>query len=166
MAFIEDWLNRVFSDVGVFDAIKVTFVMALSSTVISSILGIFWGMFLERKSFKGKRLIIRVNRTMMGIPPVVVGLLVYLLIMRRGPLGSLGWLFTMKGMVLAQTLIITPIVCGMIYSYASKTAPGIRNFAITRGANKRQTKILLLKEMKNEIYFAVITGFGLSLIHI
>lgn len=163
MAFIEDWLNRVFSDVGVFDAIKVTFVMALSSTVISSILGVFLGMFLERKSFKGKRLIIRVNRTMMGIPPVVVGLLVYLLIMRRGPLGSLGWLFTMKGMVLAQTLIITPIVCGMIYSYASKTAPGIRNFAITMGANKRQTKILLLKEMKNEIYFAVITGFGRSI---
>ena len=52
MAFIEDWLNRVFSDVGVFDAIKVTFVMALSSTVISSVLGIFLGMFLERKSLR------------------------------------------------------------------------------------------------------------------
>ena len=116
MTFIEEWLNRVFSDVGVFDAIKVTFTMALFSTAISSVLGVVLGLFLEKSSFKGKRLIIRINRTMMGVPPVVIGLLVYLLMMRRGPLGFLGWLFTIKGMIFAQTLIITPIICGMIYS--------------------------------------------------
>lgn len=163
MTFIEEWLNRVFSDVGVFDAIKVTFTMALFSTAISSVLGVVLGLFLEKSSFKGKRLIIRINRTMMGVPPVVIGLLVYLLMMRRGPLGFLGWLFTIKGMIFAQTLIITPIICGMIYSYAAKAAPSIRNFAVTMGADNYQTNLLILKEMKNEIYFAVISGFGRSI---
>ena len=66
-------------------------------------------------------------------------------------------------MILAQTIIITPIICGMIYSYAVKTVPAIRVLAKTMGADKRQTNWLILKEMKQEIYFAVITGFGRSI---
>ena len=93
----------------------------------------------------------------------MAGLIAYMLLMRRGPLGSLGWLFTIKGMVFAQTIIITPIICGMVYSYALRNAPAIRNFGKTMGANKRQINLLLLKEMKEEIYFAVVTGYGRSI---
>lgn len=163
MNYIEKLINSVFSDVGVYNAIIVTMKMSFCSTFFSAILGITLGIILERFSFPGKKLIVRINRTLMGIPPVVVGLFVYMLVMRRGPLGSLELLFTIKGMILAQTIIITPIICGMTYSYAVVAAPAIRVFAKTMGATRWQTTLLLLKEMKYELYFAVISGFGRSI---
>lgn len=156
-------LDEIFSDVGVYSAILVTLRMAVTSTFLSAVLGTFLGLVMERYSFPGKKLAVRINRTLMGVPPVVVGLLVYMLTMRRGPLGKLELLFTVEGMILAQTIIITPIICGMVYTYAAKTAPGIRVFAKTMGAGKLQTDLLLLKEMKHEIYFAVVSGFGRSI---
>lgn len=158
-----EWLKSVISDPGIISAVKVTFTMAVCSTAISSVLGIMLGLLLEKFQFSGKKVIVRINRTLMGVPPVVVGLVVYLLIMRRGPLGPLSLLFTMKGMVIAQTLIITPIICGMIYSYARKSAPGIRIFAVTMGASRFQTALLTIREMRREIYFCMVTGFGRSI---
>lgn len=156
-------VENFFANVGALDAIRVTLIMAISSTLISAILGVAFGLLLERHDFSGKRLIIRINRTLMGVPPVVIGLLVYLLLMRRGPLGSLSLLFTIRGMILAQTLIITPIISGTVYAHAARTAPSIRQFARTMGASKWQTNLLLIKEMKHEIYFAIVTGFGRSI---
>jgi len=163
LGYLKDLIDSIFSDVGVFDAVRVTLILAFSSTAISSALGILFGLMLEQLRFPGKRLVVRINRTMLGIPPVVVGLIVYLLIMKRGPLGSLSMLFTIKGMVIAQVIIITPIISSMVYSYAVKAAPAIRVFATTMGASKFQKGILIIKEMKNEIYFAIITGFGRSI---
>jgi tungstate transport system permease protein len=140
--------------------IGVTLRMALSSTAIASVLGIALGLLLERASFPGKRLAVRLCRTLMGTPPVVAGLVVFLLLMRRGPLGFLQILFTVPAMVFAQTLIITPIICGMVWTAASRSAPLIRGFAKTMGAGGLQTKILIIREMSREIYFTVITGFG------
>lgn len=134
--------------------------MAISSTAIAAILGTLLGLLLEKAQFPGKKLIVRLCRTLMGTPPVVVGLVVYLLLMRKGPFGFMQILFTVRAMVVAQVLIITPIICGMVYSYASKSAGRIRAFAKTMGANGMQTQLLMIKEMSNEIYFAVVTGFG------
>ena len=131
--------SKFFGTVGVIDSIRVTLVMSFWSTLIASMLGIFLGLVLEQTKFPGKKLVVRVNRTLMGAPPVV------------------------KGMVAAQVLIITPIVCGMVYSYAVRTAPSIRAFARTMGADRHQTARLLLREMKNEIYFAVVSGYGRSI---
>jgi len=156
-------VSDFFSQVGALDTIRVTLVMSVASTGIASILGISLGLWLERSSFPGKRLVIRINRTMMGVPPVVVGLVVYMLLMRRGPLGFAGWLFTIRGMVLAQVIIITPIICGVIHTHAARTAPVIRIYARIMGANKRQTGMLMLKEMRNEIFFSVVTGYGRSI---
>ncbi|MCL2127594.1 MAG: ABC transporter permease [Treponema sp.] len=140
--------------------IGVTLRMAFASTAIGSCLGIAFGLLLEKAAFPGKKAVVRLCRTLMGTPPVVVGLVVYLLLMRRGPLGFLGIIFTVRGMVFAQTLIISPIICGMVYSYASRSAPAIRAFAVSMGANPFQARLLMVKEMSSEIYFAVITGFG------
>ena len=118
---------------------------------------------MEKHEFKGKGLVVRINRTLMGAPPVVIGLLTYILLRKKGPLGDLRWVFTIKGMVVAQTLIITPIICGMVYSYLVRTAPKIRAFAKTMGADKWQTDRLILSEIKNEIYFSIVTGFGRSI---
>jgi len=140
--------------------IGVTLRMAFASTAIASCMGIVFGFMLEKARFPGKKVVVRFCRTLMGTPPVVVGLVVFLLLMRRGPLGFLGWIFTVQGMVFAQVLIITPIVTGMIYSYASRSAPQIRAFGRTMGANAFQTRLLMVREMRSEIYFAVVAGFS------
>ena len=159
--------ENLFSDfsltIGMLDSIKVTMIMSVCSTVISSFLGVFFAIMLEKHDFRGKKLIVRINRTLMGAPPVVVGLVTYMLLRKKGPLGDLRWVFTIKGMIVAQTLIITPIICGMVYSYLVRTAPKIRAFAKTMGADKWQTDMLILKEIKNEIYFSIVSGYGRSI---
>ncbi len=140
--------------------IGTTLAMALSSTAISAALGTALGLLLERTNFPGKRFVVRLNRTLMGVPPVVMGLVVYLLLMRKGALGLLNLLFTVPGMVIAQVLIITPIVCGMVYTSAQQSAGRIRAFGITMGCTARQSRLLLIREMQPEIYFAIVTGFG------
>ena len=144
----------------ILEIIGVTLRMSLASTFIASVFGIILGLLLEKGRFPGKRVVVRLCRTLMGTPPVVAGLVVYLLLMRRGPFGSWGLLFTVPAMVIAQTLIITPIICGMVYTYATRSAPAIRAFAKTMGAGRFQTQLLLVKEMSGEIYFAVITAFS------
>lgn len=143
--------------------ILLTIKLAFYSTILSTVLGILLGIFLEKTEFYGKKVIIRINHTLMGVPPVVVGLIVYLLLMRRGPFGKWGMLFTFQAMVIAQTMIITPIVSGMVYRIYDKRAPQIRNFAKSMGANRWQTFSLLLKEMRNDLYFVFVTGFGRSI---
>lgn len=155
--------SEFFGQIGSLDSVRVTIIMSFASTIISSILGIASGLWLERHKFPGKRLIVRVNRTLMGMPSVVVGLITYMLLMRRGPLGFLNWLFTIQGMVVAQVIIITPIISGMVFTNAERIAPAIRMFAKNMGANRSQTNRLLLREMRNEMYFAVVTGFGRSI---
>jgi tungstate transport system permease protein len=137
--------------------------MSLASTLIASVLGIALGLLLERGSFPGKRIVVRICRTLMGMPSVVAGLIVYLLLMRRGPFGSWNLLFTVKAMVIAQVLIISPIITGMVYTYAVRSAPAIWAFAKTMGANRFQTQLLFVREMLGEVYFAVITAFSRSI---
>jgi len=142
------------------DIILLTLRMTFLSTAVSAVLGVPLGLWLDRVNFKGKSVIVLINRTLMASPPVVIGLVVYLLLMRNGPLGSLGWLFTFQAMVIAQVILLTPIICGIVYTASQRSASNIRAFAVTMGATKLQTNILLIKELGNEIYFAVITGFG------
>jgi tungstate transport system permease protein len=66
-------------------------------------------------------------------------------------------------MVLAQIIIITPIICGMVYTAATGAAPAIRAFAKSMGADKRQTGLLIIKEMRSDIYFSIVTGYGRSI---
>jgi len=140
--------------------IGLTLRMTFSSTAISAILGVPIGLWLQRTTFPGKGFIVSINRTLMGMPPVVVGLVVFLLFMRTGPFGFFGLLFSLRAMVIAQVILITPIISGIVYTAAARNGDRIRSFAHTMGASKLQTQILLIKELGNEIFFAVITGFG------
>jgi len=149
-----------FFDAEILEIISLTLRMTILSTAISSVIGVPLGLWLNRVNFFGKKLVITISRTLMASPPVVVGLVVYLLLMRSGPLGFMGLLFTFEAMVFAQVLLITPIVCNIVYTASQRNADAIRAFAVTMGANKRQTRSLLIKELSNDIFFAVITGFG------
>jgi len=147
-------------DPEIIGVITFTLRMTLFSTAISSVFGVPLGLWLDRARFPGKKLVVTVNRTLMASPPVVVGLVVYLLLMRNGPLGFMRLLFTFEAMVFAQVLILTPIICGFVHTASRRSSEQIRVFAATMGANKWQTRVLLIKELSNEIFFAVITGFG------
>jgi len=140
--------------------IGVTLRMSFFSTLISVCLGTIFALLLEKNEFPGKRIVVRICRTLMGMPSVVAGLIVYLLLMRRGPFGSWGILFTIEAMVIVQVFLITPVITGMVYTYAQRSAGAIRFFAKTMGANRFQTHILFLKEMKGEFYFAIVTAFS------
>ena len=142
------------------EIIFTTLRMSLISTFISVIFGTALGLLLEKNNFPGKQIAVRICRTMMGMPPVVAGLIVYLLLMRRGPLGFMGLLFTIEAMVIAQVILITPIITGMVYTYAVRCAPSIRLFAKTMGASRLQTYFLFIRELKGEFYFAVVTAFS------
>jgi tungstate transport system permease protein len=134
--------------------------MTLTSTTISAVLGIPLGLLLERVRFPGKRFVVGLNRTLMATPPVVAGLVIYMLLRRTGPLGGLGLLFTFNAMVIVQVVLITPIICGMVHTAAARHGDRIRAFAHTMGASKFQTQILIIRELGNEMFFAVVTGFG------
>ena len=140
--------------------IGTTLRVTLPSSAISTVLGTLLGLSLYSARLPGKRLIVRVNRALMAAPPVVIGLITYLLFMRSGIFGFLNLLFTVRAMVIAQVLIITPIICGMTYAAAERNAPQIRAFGITMGANRMQARVLLIRELSADIYFAAITGFG------
>ena len=145
------------------EIIGITLKMALASTFFSSALGIVLGLLLEKSHFPGKRLVLRICRTLMGMPSVVAGLIIYLIFMRKGPLGFMGLLFTIPVMVIAQVVLITPVITGMVCTYAIRSAPAIRAFAKTMGADHFQTNKLFLREMSGEMYFAVITAFSRSI---
>jgi tungstate transport system permease protein len=134
--------------------------MTLTSTFIAFCIGVPFGFFLERIKFPGKKIVITINRTLMATPPVVAGLVVLIILRRQGPLGEWGMLFTLEAMILAQVLLITPIICGMVHTSASRNGPQIRAFGYTMGANRLQTQVLLIRELSNEIFFAAVTGFG------
>jgi len=147
-------------DAEFFSIIATTLLVTVSSTLISAILGVPIGLWLQNAQFKGKGLVVTLNRTLMATPPVVAGLVVFLILMRNGPLGFLGLLFSPQAMVIAQVVLITPIVCGIVYNSAEENATAIRRFAHTMGASKWQTLWLLVKELRGTIYFAIIAGFG------
>ena len=144
----------------ILDIIWLTLRMTFFSTTISAAIGIPAGLWLERENFRGKKLIVTINRTLMASPPVVVGLVVYLLFMRNGLFGGLNLLFTLEIMIIAQILLISPIICGFVYTAATNRAERIRAFATTMGANQRQTWKLLCKELSKDIYFSMIAGYG------
>ena len=145
------------------DIISTTFQMAFTSTLISATLGIPLGLLLERTNSRIKKPLVTINQTMMSLPPVVAGLIVYLLLMRNGVFGTFGWLFTLTAMIVAQTMLIMPIISGMTYTIASAQADNIYNFAHTIGASKWQTFRLLLKELGSDFYFIIIAGFSRAL---
>ena len=147
-------------DAEVLGVIWLTIRMTFLSTIIASIIGIPLGLWLDNANFFGKRIVIIVNRTLMASPPVVVGLVVYLLFMRNGVFGFLRLLFTFEAMVIAQVIILTPLICGIVYTASRRNAEAIRAFALTMGANKSQQQMLIIKELSNEIFFAIAAGYG------
>lgn len=131
-----------------------------SSIVISGVIGIPLGIWLAYRRFFSRRLAIAFMYTGMGFPPVVVGLLVFLLLSRSGPLGWTGWLFTPKAMVLAQVIIASPIIASFTMVAVMAVNRNLLSQARSLGATKFQVVTVVLQEARVGILVAVLAGFG------
>ncbi len=107
-------LQLIFSgDPALYAIVRLSLVVSFSALAISAVLGIPFGALIALTRFRGREAVIVLLNALMGLPPVVVGLAVYLLLSRSGPLGSLGILFTPTAMVIAQTILVTPILAAL-----------------------------------------------------
>ncbi len=150
-------------DKEIFQIIGVTLRMSFFSTTISCLIGMPLGVFLTCSNFKGKRTIKKLINTLMGLPPVVAGLIVYMLFTKYGIFGSMGLLFTVEVMVIAQCLLITPVVISLTHSV---TGAGAKNLLETsKGLNLKKSKIMLLLLTENaaSLLSVVLTAFGRSI---
>jgi tungstate transport system permease protein len=128
--------------------------------MFSTLVGIPLGSVLGLKRFRGRRLVTAMLYTGMGFPPVVVGLFVYLVLSRSGPLGELSWLFTPKAIIVAQTIISFPLVAGFTMAAVMGVNPNLRRQLLSLGATSWQATLAILAEARVGVIVAVIAGFG------
>jgi tungstate transport system permease protein len=100
-------------DAGVLGIVLVSLQVSLTALLIGTLIGLPIGALLATEEFSGKKWIIVVLNTLMGVPTVIVGVIVYLMLSRTGPLGAWGWLFTVKGMIIAQILLTSPLIAAL-----------------------------------------------------
>ena len=131
-----------------------------AATLISLAIGLTVAVAVALNEFPGKRLVIALLNTGMGLPPVVVGLFVTILLWRNGPLGSLGILYTPWAMILAQAIIASPIIAGISLAALQHLPSGLRLQILALGATRPQMVWLLLKEARLPLLAAVMAGFG------
>ncbi len=143
--------------------IGVTLRMSFFSTLISCMVGMPTGVIMAKSSFKGKRTVRKITGTFMGLPPVVAGLIVYLLFTKYGPFGSLGLLFTVKAMVIAQCMLIIPVVINLTESVISVNVKSLTETAKGLNFSERKTSLLLLTENRFALVSVLLTAFGRSI---
>ena len=134
--------------------------MSLTSSVIALLIGVPLGILLGASRFRGKSLIVAVNRTLMGMPPVVCGLLFYLLFSGVGPFRGMKLLFTVKIMILAQLVLITPLVVSTMESSISEIADSVRETARGLGLSSGRTLLLLANESVYPIFSTYLLAFA------
>jgi len=147
-------------DAEIFGIIGLSLYVSFSSVLISTCIGMPLGILLGTHNFRGKGIIIRITYTFMSLPPVIAGLTVFLILMRRGPLGSLQLNYTPTAMIIAQICLVTPIVMGLTYNLVKEKAPIVNRLGITLGASRFEAMKLLIFEMRIGLTAAVVSGFG------
>ena len=165
MELIWEGLKKAFELLGSLDpeVLGITFFtlkVSLLATLVSLVLGLGTGLVLALTAFPGRRLAISLVNTGMGLPPVVVGLFVTILLWRNGPLGVLALLYTPSAIVIAQTVIATPIIAGISLAALQQLPPDLRLQILSLGATRTQMLWLLLKEARLPLLAAVMAGFG------
>ena len=131
-----------------------------TALVAATFIGLPLSAFLGFRKFPLKGLIISLLNTFMGLPPVVVGLFIYLLLSRSGPLGFMGLLYTSSAMVIAQTILALPIVASLCYSAIVSVDPIIRQASMTLGATPFQVSMTIINEARFGIMAGIIAALG------
>lgn len=134
--------------------------VSITATIISSLVCIPLGIYFGIKKFKGKRLFSRILYTSMSTPSVIVGLIVAIGLSRRGPLGYLKLLYTPKAMIIAQTILVAPLILGLTFNLAKNRGIPIKNTGYTLGSSKFDIIILIIKELKVDMLVNIATAFS------
>lgn len=159
-ALTKAWELIITADSQLCDIMLTTAKMSLSSSLIALLLGVPLGLFLGGREFPGKSVLVVLNRTLMGMPPVVCGLLFYILFSGVGPFGHWKLLFTVKLMVLAQVLLITPLVIGNMESYVTTVAPSVRETSKGLGLGAGKRFLLLVNECVYQVFSVYLLAFA------
>jgi len=134
--------------------------IALVATCIAAVLAVPAGVLIAERSFPGKRALVTVLNTLLGVPTVVVGLLVFAFISRSGPLGDAGLLFTVRGIIIGEVLLILPLATSLVISTVTRVDRDIRKTAMSLGARETRVLMAILREARYGILAAVIAAFG------
>jgi tungstate transport system permease protein len=134
--------------------------ISLAATFLSALISIPAGALLYYHEFFGKRVLVNILQTLYALPTVLAGLLLFLLISHQGPLGFLSLLYTPYGMVIAQMILVLPLITGLTFSTLSGIDPAMRSTILSLGATKIQSIGTLILETRFGILAAVILGFG------
>ncbi|MDG1280632.1 MAG: ABC transporter permease [Pseudorhodobacter sp.] len=134
--------------------------VSLGATVIASVIGLPLGAWLAVNRFRARRFVIALLNAFMGLPPVVVGLIVYVLFSRSGPFGVLGLLFTPTAMVIAQVIIITPIIASVAHQAIRELWADYHDLLISLNATRGQRIRTLLWDGRRALMTASLAGFG------
>lgn len=151
------------ADAELLDILSVTAEMSIQSSVLALLIGLPIGILLGACRFPGRSILLVANRTLQGMPPVVCGLLFYMLFSGVGPLRHLKLLFTVDIMIMAQVVLITPIVVGAMETYVAGIAPAVRETAKGLGLNGFKTFWLLCNECVYQIISAYLLAFARSI---
>ena len=147
-------------DPDVIDAAMASLVVSGAATFLAVLTGVPLGALIGLTRFPGRRLLLSLVNTGMGLPPVVVGLFVVVFLWRSGALGELNWYCTRQGMVIAQYLLAAPSVVGLTAIALQSVDPLLRTQLLSLGASRRQAAWLLIRESRLLVLGAVIAGFG------
>jgi len=153
------WLLITF-DYEVMRIVLLSLKVSGTASLISLVIGISAGAAIALAKFPGKRFVVSLVNTGMGLPPVVVGLFVTIFLWRNGPLGFLGILYTPQAMIIAQAVIATPIVMGITVAAMQQLPQKLRLQILALGATRIQMVWILIKEAKLPLLAGVMAGFG------
>lgn len=145
------------------DLVEITLLslqVSLSALVIASAIALPFGTWLAIRRFRYRRAAIATLNALMGLPPVVVGLIVYLLLSRSGPFGVFGLLFTPAAMIIAQVIIITPLIASITHQAMRELWAEYHDLLISLNTNKRQRVITLIWDGRRTLMTAALAGFG------
>ena len=134
--------------------------VSFSATMIASMIAVPLFMFLGLKEFRGESVISRLLNTFMSMPSVIVGLLVMLFLARRGPLGYLNLLYSVGAMIIAQTVLIFPLISAMTYELSKQSGRSVKRLAQTLGAGGIHAAAMAIRELKEFLFIYVITAFS------
>jgi tungstate transport system permease protein len=168
MDFIWDSLREAVSILAhnkndVYDVASRSLYVSGIATIVSLVLGVAIGATLAFRQFPGRLIAMSLVNTGMGLPPVVVGLFISLLVWRSGPLGGLDWAYTTNAMIVAQTIIATPVITGFTAASLSALHPRLRLQLYALGASRLQMLWLLLQEVRLPLLAALMAGFGAAI---
>jgi tungstate transport system permease protein len=137
--------------------------VSATATAIAMLLGVLTGAVLAFKRFPGRLAVMSLVNTGMGMPPIVIGLVLSLLFWRSGPLGDLELIYTIRGMIVAQAVIATPIIIGFTAASLSALPTKLRLQVYALGASRTQMLWLLVREVKLPLLAAMMAAFGAAI---